>query len=43
MSTKQDILNILSENIGSFVSGQEIAEKLDVSRNAIWKAIEKLK
>ena len=43
MSTKQDILNILSDNIGAFVSGQEIAEKLNVSRNAIWKAIEKLK
>ncbi len=43
MSTKSEILAILSENMGKYISGQEIADKLSLSRNAIWKAIENLK
>ncbi|MCQ2551140.1 MAG: biotin--[acetyl-CoA-carboxylase] ligase [Clostridia bacterium] len=43
MSTKTEILQMLSANVGHFVSGQEIGDKLQVSRNAIWKAVESLK
>lgn len=43
MSTKSEILAILSENMGKYISGQEIADRLSLSRNAIWKAIENLK
>ncbi len=40
---KEEILNLLRESFGSFVSGQEISEKLGVSRTAIWKYINHLK
>ena len=43
MSTKSDILNILANSTGKYISGQEIATSLNLSRNAIWKAIEALK
>lgn len=43
MSTKADLLKLLELNKGSFISGQKIGEELQVSRNAIWKAIEQLK
>lgn len=43
MSTKSDILTILSQKTGQYISGQEIADRLSLSRNAIWKAIETLK
>lgn len=43
MKTKEQILYILEENKGEFISGEEIAEKLSVSRNAVWKAINSLK
>ena len=43
MTIKEQILNILETNKGNFVSGEEIAEKLSVSRNAIWKGINSLK
>ncbi len=42
MSTKEEVLNLLHINIGSFISGQEIADKLNVSRAAVWKAIKSL-
>lgn len=40
---KEQILNILESAKGSFISGEEIAEKLSVSRNAVWKGINSLK
>jgi BirA family biotin operon repressor/biotin-[acetyl-CoA-carboxylase] ligase len=40
---KEEILNLLRGSFGSFVSGQEISEKLGVSRTAIWKYINHLK
>jgi BirA family biotin operon repressor/biotin-[acetyl-CoA-carboxylase] ligase len=40
---KQEILRILSFNKGNFVSGEEISEKLKVSRTAIWKHINALR
>ena len=41
-SLKDSVLALLEEN-GGFLSGQEISEKLDVSRTAVWKAINQLK
>ena len=38
---KKEILEILNEN--DYVSGEKIAEKLSVSRTAIWKQINNLK
>lgn len=43
MTIKEQILNILESAKGSFVSGEEIAERLSVSRNAVWKGIKSLK
>ena len=43
MSTKQDLLQMLRENPGAYISGQQIADRLGVSRNSIWKAINQLK
>ncbi len=43
MSVKNNILHILELNKGNSVSGQELAHKLNVSRTAIWKAINSLK
>ena len=43
MKTKEKLLLILDKNKGNFVSGQEIAEQLQVSRTAVWKAIKTLK
>lgn len=42
MSTKSDILSILEEKRPSFISGQEIADLLNVSRTSVWKAIRAL-
>lgn len=43
MQLKEEILQILEENKGSYVSGEQIAEKLYVSRNAVWKTVDSLK
>ncbi len=40
MTMKSDLINYLLE-ADDFVSGQEIANKLNISRNAVWKAINK--
>lgn len=42
MSTKDTILEFLEKNRGFYISGERIAEKLDISRTAVWKAIKKL-
>ena len=42
MSVKQQILSILSEKPGEYVSGEEIAKRLGVSRAAVWKAVSSL-
>lgn len=42
MSTKKYVLALLEENRGKSVSGEHIAEQLNVSRNAVWKAIKEL-
>lgn len=41
VSVKENVLKKLIESDG-FVSGQELAESLSVSRNAIWKAVRSL-
>ncbi|HMM06065.1 MAG TPA: biotin--[acetyl-CoA-carboxylase] ligase [Clostridiales bacterium] len=43
MSVKDRVLSLLHENKGAFVSGEEIAAGLCVSRAAIWKAIQTLR
>ncbi len=43
MSVKDQVLEYLENNRGKDVSGQEMAQELNVSRNTIWKAINSLK
>ena len=43
MSTKLSLLEVLSQNIGQYISGQELADVLGISRNSVWKAAAKLK
>ena len=43
MSTKQDVLRLLYSTTNKPLSGQEIAEELNLSRTAVWKAIQQLK
>lgn len=42
MSTKENVLELLLNNGSRYVSGQEMADKLYVTRAAIWKAIKAL-
>lgn len=43
MSVKNDLLKLLEKSRGDYISGEQLAEKLGVSRAAIWKAIKSLK
>ena len=43
MSTRTELLKLLSENTGIYLSGQKIGESLGVSRNAVWKAMQQLR
>lgn len=43
MSTRTELLKLLQEADGQYVSGQLIGENLQVTRNAIWKAVTQLK
>ena len=43
MTTKQHILTLLESNRGESISGEHIAKQLNLSRNAIWKAIKELR
>lgn len=43
MSTKQDVLRLLYSTVDKPLSGQDIAEQLNLSRTAVWKAIQQLK
>ncbi len=42
MSTKSQVLYFLNENLNRWVSGQELADRLGLSRNSVWKAVQKL-
>lgn len=39
----EHLLALLEENKGNFVSGEQIAAKLSVSRSAVWKAVNQLR
>ena len=43
MKTSEEVLDLLKENMGGFISGQQIADRLYVTRAAVWKAIRSLK
>ena len=43
MNTKEAVLKVLEDNRGRYVSGEELASSLGVSRPAVWKGIAALK
>lgn len=43
MSTKSKLLLLLEQNRGQSVSGHDIAQRLGISRSAVWKAAESLR
>lgn len=43
MGTKEVLLSLLEAEKGTYLSGEEIAEKLSVSRTAVWKAVKSLR
>jgi len=43
MAVKNTLIALLEENKGRFISGEEIADKLNCSRTAVWKAVNQLK
>ena len=43
MRSKEKVLELLEQNKEEYVSGEAIANKLGISRNAIWKAINELR
>ncbi len=43
MTTKERVLHLLEEQRGAYISGEAIAKELNVSRNAVWKAISALR
>ena len=42
-STKENVLELLKKNSGAYLSGQQIADSVFVTRAAVWKAIRSLK
>ncbi|WP_379127318.1 biotin--[acetyl-CoA-carboxylase] ligase [Paenibacillus sp. sgz500958] len=42
MTVKEQILSLLHDNKGGYISGEEIAGQLSVTRSAVWKAIKSL-
>lgn len=43
MQSYQEVLKLLHENQGNYLSGEEMGTRLGISRGAIWKAIETLR
>ena len=41
--TKDELLSLLWQNADSYISGEELARRLSVSRTAVWKAIGQLR
>lgn len=41
--SRELLLKILEENKGSIISGNDLADRLSISRNAVWKAVHALK
>lgn len=42
MTSKEQVLQLLNNNLGHYLSGQEMADKLFITRAAVWKAIKAL-
>jgi len=42
MSTKNNVLSVLERERDRYISGQELAETLKISRTAVWKAVKSL-
>ena len=42
MSIRKDVVSLLEQNRGEYLSGGEIARRLRVSRTAVWKVIQSL-
>lgn len=42
-STRHRLIQLLSENNDSYISGQLLSEQLNISRNAVWKHMNELK
>ena len=42
MTTREALLALFEKNRGFFISGEEIAQELGVSRTAVWKVVKKL-
>lgn len=43
MTTKERLLSLFESNKGVYISGEDLASKLELSRTAIWKAINSLR
>ena len=43
MNLKENVLKYLEANRASYISGEQLAEILDVSRSAVWKTIKRLR
>lgn len=43
MKTKEQLLRLFEENRGAFFSGEELAQRLAISRTAVWKAVNGLR
>lgn len=43
MASRHLVLAVLEQHKGSYVSGQEIAQRLDITRAAVWRAIAELR
>lgn len=43
MATKDNVLALFEKNKGIYISGEDIAENLQISRTAVWKAVKKLR
>ena len=41
--SRRDVLALLRQREGDYVSGQEISDRLGLSRTAIWKAVDALR
>lgn len=41
--TKNKVLSLLEANCGEYISGEDIASRLNISRAAVWKSIKSLK
>ena len=42
-STKENLLSLFERSRGTFISGEKIAEELNISRTAVWKAVNNLR